>query len=178
MTVIAVATAQMRSWGASPDPALPEGAWICQVVATGDATGGPLIAQIDFQKANTSLSSRLFSLEQMSLVMSQNVSTFWDLHTFNLETFERLGIANRVWPLTLVQISENTGDAIPLGELAGLPLFLGSPSVQGVAAGIDFRTSNQDGPTFTAFCQGYFWGPGALTAPGGPQRPLRSMYGG
>lgn len=177
MTVISVVTAQLRPWGASPDPAFPEGAWIAAVSALGDGTGGELLLQIDFQKAFTRLSSRLFSLEQLAVDFTVNTSNFWELRTFNMELFERQGIATRVWILPLLPRPNNGGDALPLGDLAGLPIFLGAPARAGVAAGVAVMTDNQAAPTFTAFLQGFFWGPGALTAPGGPQRPPTSIYG-
>jgi len=179
MAIIEVVTAQMRAWQASPDPTLPEGAWIASGTVVGTATGGPRTIQIDFQKAATRLSSRLFSLEQMALTDVSSAVIQWELQTFNLETFEGQGIASRAWALNITKDNRPNGNGGALDTFSNLlPLFLGAPSQAGVAAGISFVADNVNAITMVCFAQGFFWGPRSITAPGGPQRPLRSIYGG
>jgi len=180
MAVIVVVTVQPRPWSASLDPALPEGAWVVEGLLVGDATGGQMNLQLDFQKSTDPLSARLFNLEQFNLTSTslEAAVTGWELQTFNLEAFERAAIPTRTWSVTMVRDRPNAqGAANRIEDLAGLPIFLGAPIAAGSASGISFVSDNQDGVVMRAFAQGFFWGPAALIAPGGPQRPLRSVYG-
>jgi len=180
MAIIAVFTVQPRPWAASLDLSLPSGAWVVDGVVLGDASGGPKTLQFDFQKSTDPLSARLFSLEQFMLTSTSLPAavTNWELQTFNLEAFERSAISPQVWGIEMERDRPNSaGAAAVLDSQSAMPIFLGAPIVASSASGFSFVTDNQDGIVMRAFAQGFFWGPGALIAPGGPQRPLRSVYG-
>ena len=60
-------------------------------------------------------------------------------------------------------------------EDSAVPVFLGSAR-KDVNVDLSFDVDNNDGLGFSVFVQGYFWGPGAVNAPGGPQRPVAGLY--
>lgn len=180
MVAIAIFTVQMRPWAASEELALPSGGWVADGLVVGDATGGEMILQFNFQNSADPLSARLFSLEQFMLITDAlaAVVTGWELQTSNLESFERAAILPRAWGIDMDRIRPNAaGGSARLTNMQGLPIFLGAPVVGNAPAFISFVSDNVNLIVMRAFVQGYFWGPGASTAPGGPQRPLRSVYG-
>lgn len=132
---------------------------------------------------------------RFSAATSPNVSTLWNLeqlmlNTTNLSRTVRMDFGN----MDRQPIGESTGALTKLYQLqledfgtaapgAGLdldsqllPLFLGTAD-KGLSGDLAFDLDNVTATSFAVMAQGFFWGPGAVNAPGGPQRPATSLYG-
>lgn len=172
-------SAEVLPWKAFADPAFPEGAWICALSIAEDASGDPLIGAIDFQTDTAALSSRMWSLEQLTVQsLNQLGSGAVQLIARNMETFQRAQLPSTGWRISLADLTTVPGGrAIDISSLGFLPLFFGAPRIAGVNAGLELIKDNDLTNRLNIIAFGYFWGPGARTAPGGPQRPATGPWG-
>lgn len=172
-------SAEVLPWKAFANPAFPEGSWVCALSIAQDASGDPVTAAIDFQTATSALSSRMWSLEQLQV---QTLNTLGgialQLIPRNMETYQRDQL-----PITGWRITQDNLPAVPGGrglnarDAIILPIFFGAPRIAGVNAGFEIVGNNDLTNRLNVIAYGYFWGPGARTAPGGPQRPATGPWG-
>jgi len=178
MAVTQRRTVELRPWNAYQEPAFPEGQWFAHFLIAHAGGGGLVTAEAIFQEAGESLSSRLWSLEQITYeTLGVLGGSVIEVRTLNLETFQRAQVANQSWGLTLISLP-STGRAIIGREAAFLPWFLGAPRIEGLSAGLNIIAIDGGiGERSGMMLQGYYWGPAARNAAGGPQRPPTGLYG-
>ncbi len=168
---------ETRPYSGYADPSLPVGAWITQGVLAGNATGGAVQMNFLFQFGNNPLNSQLYSLEQFTAETNASVTEVADFETINMDRLT----PNLVLPVTRQQfpvIADGIGSAIAqLGDMAGLPFWLGGPNTALLECSIRFQFTNTNLRVYTVSAQGYIWGPRSVTAPGGPQRPPNGFFG-
>jgi len=176
MSVIVVIEPDFEFWQTGADPGLPEAAWRSFGRITGNASGGFMLLQVDFQKANLPLSSRMWSLEMLAMsttIALPNVG----VQASNLGEF--LGaapFASTGYALQLVG-ADGLNANIQGRDLAFLPWFMGAPRQLGVAAGVSFVTSNVNLGVLDVWARGFVWGPRSQVTQGGPRRPVGSVFG-
>jgi len=177
VTLTQVRSAEIQRWNAFAEPAFPAGHWMAHLTIAHDASGGEVIAQIDFQTATAELSSRMFNLENLAVTNLTAAGALpIRIETRNLETFQRNATFDHGFALIMVD-DASSGRGIEPRDMAFLPWFLGAPREANVAAGLDLRISNNGvGDRTTVVARGYFWEPRSTRAPGGPQRPPTSLY--
>ena len=132
---------------------------------------------------------------RFSATQLPNVSTLWNIEQLMMtHTGSSLRVRMDFGNMDLQPTGDSNGALLKLMEIdlddmgtaavgrsmnarsRMFPLFLGSAS-KGVNGDVSFDLDNEDGTSFSVMAQGFFWGPGAINAPGGPQRPATSLYG-
>lgn len=186
MTVIARVGWQAAPWRGYDDPSLPEGIWFASPVVIGDASGGTSSAQVLFGDEGDPLSGDIFTVETIEAFISDPTGFlgFWNIigmaPAFQSSFIDRLGFlqfgsGGAVFGQSLIHGGRGGGSTMPL-----LPLVLGTR--RGTAdslAAFSVGTDNIGvGDSLAVACMGYRWGPRSILAPGGPQRPARSIFGG
>lgn len=170
MSVAAVLEVRRRAFPGYNDPSLPQWIWVGQVVVVGDASGGDRSGSIILATAAGPKVSLLWSLEQMSILDSDNNSKDMDL-TF-LGTDELLGTQ-------VMRISIGAGvttASIPAQNYPRMPFYIGAHQAQGAAAALLLTAANVNTAVMAFTAQGYCWGSRSRSIPGGPQRPLQGLY--
>lgn len=137
---------------------------------TGDASGGQRFAQLVFVAAAQPQGSELWSLDQLAVNDTNNVSKNGTMQAVNLDR----AIGAQQWNLRLEAGTLEAGTRL---EQLVLPLFLGGQSSQGPTASLDVFLANDDGEVLTLSASGYIWGARSRSTPGGPQRPAQGLYG-
>lgn len=177
MAIAFLTHVEYRPWRGFEDPALPAGFWVADGVDTGDATGGLHTIDHIFRAAGDPLSGRLFSMDSMTVTVG--TATSFDA-VLVVTGFDWLAIPNRRVSSRSysVHIVTNTVAGAPRYNRTPRNLFLGPMSGQvGISSSsISLAINNVDGQGFSFFAQGYWWDVGAITAPGGPQRPATSLF--
>lgn len=177
MAVTVITEPDFEFWQTGVDPGLPEQAWRAAATVTGDATGGNMTLQVDFQKATQPLSARMWSLELIAASASVAVTGLL-VAAFNM------GIVRLAAPTVGVGYSADMTpaagggvEAVRARDLTFLPWFLGAPRQLGLAAGITIAVSNVNMALLDIVLRGYVWGPRSQTIEGGPRRPAGSVFG-
>lgn len=170
---------EVLPWRAFENPAFPEGAWICALSIAENASGDPVTAAIDFQTDTAALSSRMWSLEQLAV---QKLNSLGGINLMiqpqNMETYQRAQLPFTGWRAEFTNLPVSPGGRALDGLTANiLPIFFGAPRIAGVNAGFTVVADNDLTNRLNVVAFGYFWGPGARTSPGGPQRPLGTPWG-
>lgn len=180
MSISILTTPRIRPYRGFEDPGLPDGFWVVHASVLGDGSGGLQEIVIRFSSALEPAVSTLWNLEQA--VVSHNglagTVTRVDFGNMDFQAAENsTGGLVKVFALPLLDFGASfPGSAIDFENRLNLPLFLGSARKQ-VSGDLSFDAPNTTGTSFSVNVQGYFWGPGAINAPGGPQRPVNSLYG-
>jgi len=172
-------SAEVLPWRAFADPALPEGSWVCALSIAENASGDPVTAAIDFQTDSAALSSRMWSLEQLQIQKLNTLGTTGlQLVPRNMETFERNQLPIAGWRIGVDNLPGGPGGrGLNARDMVLFPIFFGAPRIAGVNAGFEIVGENDLTNRLNVIAYGYFWGPGARTAPGGPQRPATGPWG-
>lgn len=177
MSVSNLQDVEYRHWGAYTDPRMPVGLWTGRGLILGDASGGERQVLLVFNPATAVVLALYFSLEQISIQDSDNVTKTCRLVSEALDPIRggsnpvRIGIdlvatAGGVEAVT----SEN-------GMRAVRGVFLGRQSAVAQTTGLSFLADNVDGATLTFAAQGYVWGARSGSAPeGGLRRPVGGLY--
>jgi len=175
MTIISVIEPDFEFWQTGVDAGLPEAVWRSFGRVTGNASGGFMAQQIDFQKSTEPLSARLWSLEQIAASTSLAVGNLGVQATNLGEVLGAAPFAGTGFAITMNAVFGT--EELPVGrDLAPLPWFLGAPRVKGVAAGLLIRTTNVNLLEMDIWLRGYVWGPRSQTVNGGPRRPVGSVF--
>jgi len=175
-----------RAWAFPTVPGLPDGYWTIGGDDVGDASGGSMVWQHFFAQPSSGFGdpSSFFSIEQMVMSVTidldrlvQIVISGMDQNT-QVPTSTSTGVVCiYTVPLTADGISsasirpdQGVNSKIWVGRFAGV-----TPGDSGL---INLTTPNPTATdSFRVKLQGFFWGPEAMNAPGGLQRPVNGIYG-
>jgi len=162
---------ETRPYTGYVDPAFPIGAWIGSGRLLGNATGG--VAQMNFlaQQSEAQRVTELYNIEQVAVSVDHNSTILAAMFTEQMDVLNPNVRATQVQRWRILLTSDSNDAIMSLGDLAGLPIWLGAPTDGGAAAGISFTFPNIDTRNYDVTVQGYIWGPRSMVAPGGPQRP-------
>jgi len=180
MAIILTVAPLLRPFRASADPAMPAGLWVAKSSVLGDASGSLMSLDIRFSTAALPATSLMYSLEQYAVNVSRDTALDCrlDIGLFDgFPTQASTGAVTVFYAFFLTTDPSNSGRAaLNLRDHSFLPLFLGAPQKDTtVELGTDI--DNVVATSLSVMAQGYFWSPGAINAPGGPQRPPNSIYG-
>ncbi len=179
MSIAITVTPTIRPFRGYADPALPDGYWTCHAALLTDASGGLVSINIRMSAAAQPNPSTLWSLDQLAIDHSVGgpLDIRMDFGGFDIQPPQgSTGSLVKTVSISLVDMGANApGSSLPLENLRR-PIFLGAARSD-VNVDLSFDAENLVGNSFGVFAQGFFWGPGAINAPGGPQRPLTSLYG-
>jgi len=163
--------AEYRRFNGYTDPRYPEGFWFGRVAVTGDATGGVAALTIQFNTDLTRVSSRIFSLEQLSVFSDETNNRNLSLSVGELGGPTGVQLRGFYQMLMVTFVNGNA-----LFETPFLPLFLGAQNRVGLASFVAVTGANVDTVVMDFEAQGYWWGPRSILAEGGPQRPPTGLY--
>jgi len=173
---------QHRPFRGYDDPGLPNGIWIVQSSVLGDASGGNMILDVVFKDGSLPVpeSSLMYNLEQVNVVTSTGGTSSCSVNPSNWDELSPgfTGGVSTVWGYLLSAL-----DALNVTASRGLwsnvtPWFLGQVRKNTTNTIVRFQLLNGGATTdLSVKAEGYFWGPGAINAPGGPRRPTDSIYG-
>lgn len=176
MSVSASTSVRFREFNGFEDPALPAGWWWGETTVTGDATGGPLTARVDFSvPPEGQFFGNFLNLEQWGIQRAVDFDSLIRMRTQNLDVY---GTDPR-WQGSLgnfgtIQV-EAGGMRLVEGPLH--PLFLGRQRFRSVTTFLAIDMINVLNAIVTFQAQGYFWTSRSAQALGGPQRPPGAIYG-
>lgn len=173
MTVANTEPIFFRRFNGHVDPALPEGWWFGSVSVTGDGTGGIASLSLALAPVSDALNSRIFSLEQLSVSSTATAGANVRFQGTNLVGPGPVNLDMFFGAAMVV----SDASVISAEALNALPLFLGSAADRAQQASYSAVLPNSDMVVFDFEAQGYWWGPRSVLVDGGPQRPLRSVYG-
>jgi len=170
----------IRPYAGYAAPGLPDGFWAVHASVLGDATGGLQSINIRFSASVQPSVSALWNLEQLIASHSNPSNSTIRIDFGNMDIFpvgSSTGALTKQAGAILNALPVFTAtEALRINQLIDKPIFLGAAG-KAVNGDIAFDMDNVDATSFSIFAQGYFWGPGALNAEGGPQRPPNSLYG-
>jgi len=164
---------------ASGDPALPNAWWQVDIQATGDASGGENTLDVTFSESG-SADDQMWSVEQFADqhdVVTSRVRLFVVSNQRNLldPTSPR---TSSIMSVGATGILARTGWRAE--QMNFLPYFCGPGPGAAVAARLfaSWVITNTDGIAYRVHAWGYRWGSQAYAAPGGPRRPIGSVFAG
>lgn len=179
MTVQLTVPPTIRPYRGFEEPALPNGYWIVHQSVLGDATGGLMSVNIRFSSADQPNVSTIWNLETLAISAAEAGSATMRVDFGNMDP-QPLGASTGARTILYALPTLDFGVTISGRALELLarntPIFLGSAG-KGVNGDLAFDTSNIDTLSLSVRAQGYFWGPEAVNAPGGPQRPATGLFG-
>lgn len=161
----------------TPGAPFPDGIWTSQLLLIMDGSGGDAIITHELNLLTEPFSAMMVTLEQITLDDTVNVATLYTLEAIGFEEHNPVGNNNVILTLQ-TRAAPGTVDALSPPEMLHKPLFLGRADREsGQNSAISIRGPNVNGSTVRDALWGYYWGPGAMNEPGGPQRPPGSLFG-
>ena len=161
----------------SPGGPFPAGIWTSQLTLIMDASGGDAIVTHEVELLTEPFSALMLTLEQITLDDSVNAATNYLLEAIGFEEHNPIGNNNVILILPTTP-APGSVDAVRPHDMLLRPLFLGrADRTSGQNTEISIRGPNINGATIRDALWGYYWGPGAMNSPGGPQRPPGSLFG-
>lgn len=180
MAIILTVAPLIRPFRGFSDPALPAGYWAAKSSVLGDGSGSLQSLDIRFTPSTGGTNSLMYSLEQLMINVTRNTLPDCRLDLANFDPFPSqasTGAVTVFYAFPLVVDPANSGRlAMSPRDMTFLPLFLGA-TIKDANAEIGVDVDNVTATSLAVFAQGFFWTPGAINAPGGPQRPPNSVYG-
>lgn len=178
MSVVITIPPTIRPFRGYEEAALPDGYWAAHASVLGDGSAGLASINVRFSTVTEPNASTLWNLEQLLVSVTSSVVSF-RLDYGLMDQFP-VGISTGVLTKLIQGELEDFGTvaggrALNFKSLA-LPLFLGAGR-KDTNSDLSIDVDNVNATSLTVFAQGFFWGPGAINAPGGPQRPATSLYG-
>ena len=171
-----------RPWNTPQLPGLPDGYWVAAGSAVGDASGGEFTWQHIWAQPSTGLGdpSSFFSVEQWS--MTVNIATDRVVEVLVSGMDPDTGIAPDVthsYFLIFRLLAGVNNCALADDGGANQKLWIGRYGDPSTGAGVlNLATPNTTASNFFRVkVQGFYWGPGAMNAPGGIIRPPNGIYG-
>jgi len=159
-----------------PDPSFPSGIWTGQMFAAGDATGGQIFMQLDINLLTEPFSAMMFTLEQL-LVNDSNSNRSYLFEATGFEEHDPVGNRNVILEFR-TELGPLNETGLRQDQMLNKPLFLGRADRRsGQDTRIRLITDNANGIGYHVELFGYYWLPGAMKAPGGPQRPPGALFG-
>lgn len=180
MTLIANIPVQQLYFRGDDDLSLPAGIWWMSSTLVGDASGGFIGVRAEFHAEGAPLSGDFFSLEQISALLTINSDTNMFLRTVGMAPQPRLAAFDRIWHLQMEALDASLGNSsLGAATFQMLPLFLGTN--RGTVDDIGVLEVGVANPSATdslsVSMMGYRWTSRSIMATGGPQRPMRSIFG-
>lgn len=185
MTALAQNLYENFPWRGYDDPSMPEAAWWGSVVVTGDASGGSMIAQIDFKLEGVPLSGDIFNLEELNASIGVSASRLGSLVAVGMGPRQGASFVDRLYSVVLKDSNPQLVIASLAGGKGGGDSMLNLPAMIGTVRGspddigtLRLSMDNEGvGVALTMTAFGYRWGPRSMLAPNGPQRPVQSIFG-
>lgn len=175
MSITAIDDVQYRPFAGYDDPSLPSGSWFGRVQLVGDASGGSMIAQLDFTKASELFNSRFYSLEDF--ITTKNTNTVAaEVGVTLLNMGDRGHSGNTPSFRALITPADPLAVTNPPDVEALRGRWLGQQIQPNTLAALRLQLDNENATLVTMFCEGYFWAARAVNAPGGPSKPLQGLY--
>ena len=153
------------------DPALPNGMWDGVLSLTGDASGDELSMSLIFAETAAAQNERFYNIEWLSWRHNINTALNGILNVINFQQS-----ASRTFGLQIIASSANTGGAAANINALSLPIWLGAQDNGATNARIEMASENNLNDSQRLIAGGYWWGPEAILADGGPQRPQTSLF--
>jgi len=165
-----------RPWGGWEAP-LPAGTWVGGGNVVGDGTGGNQAVILRFQVLGAPrLIPMMVSLEQVSCHSTFVTARNWTLTTINMDHALADGSQwNGDMQADAPGVSRGT--SFQSEDAALFPLFFSGMRETGTAPQFNFETENNSGKVFTVNASGYWWDAASRSFPGGPMRPVGSIFG-
>ena len=181
MSVANLTPIQHRPFRGSRDPGLPKGIWLVQGSVLGDAGGGTLSFDILFKDGSlpNPESSLFYNIEQKLVVSSLDggINVFMNPANWDEISPGATGSTFQGYALVLADLGLTNGSGENGSNVQGpLPWFLGQVRKNATNTIIRFSMANT-AVSLAVKAEGYYWGPEAINAPGGPRRPGDSLYG-
>jgi len=171
-------------WRGYDDPALPEGIWSASGVVVGDASGGVMFTRILFHPEGAPLDGNIYNLEQLEGFFAGSAARPGFMNTVGMVPANDPGFLDRLMFLSWSFGGAGIGNSMLIGGRGGgagqmgLPFLIGT--VRGTAddvGALDVGFANVNLEVLAVTAMGYRWGPRSVMAPGGPQRPIGSIFG-
>jgi hypothetical protein len=176
MSVTSTTDIQYRRFSGHLDPRLPEGQWYASARVNADASGGEATCSLRFSRAGEPLSSKLYTLEALSLFSNDGNTRTIELRMSNMS-----GPTNEVLEHRYTVVADTTTNparnAVRAREVTFLPIFLGAQRTTASQCLLSAIQTNTNGVEYFFQAAGYWWGARSVLADGGPQRPPGSIYG-
>ena len=185
MTIAGTTNVHPVGWRGSDDPASPEGVWYSSGTVVGDASGGLVLLRTNFKEEGELLSGDIWNIEQLDVFIGDETLTaaFWRI--VGMAPVTGSSHVDRIGGIALTAAGSALGQAAAAGGRGGfgqlkLPMMLGTVrGTQEDVACFDIGRNNIGvGAALSVTMMGYRWGPRSILAPGGPQRPVNSVFGG
>lgn len=174
MSVITQEVIETFPWGGGLQPGWPIGTWRWDAVALGDASAGVRELDIVIQSALSGqpLTTNLYNIEQLALFDGDNNAKNCRMSVL---TLGKHNVVQR-WVLELLSATD-VGAALSIEHAKAVRgLFWGGQSVAGVSAVVAIDVDNVDGQNFGGVAMGYIWEGSVNNVPGGPVRPVPSLW--
>ena len=163
---------------AAPSGPFPDGIWTSQQTVIGDASGGEMVIVHEVLLLTEPFSALMLTLEQFTLDDNANAADQVVLEILGFEEHNPIGNNNLIMAFQTLT-TDITVDAFGPAGMLQRPLFLGrADRTSGQPTQLSVRMNNRDGIALRDALYGYYWTPGAMNVPGGPQRPPGSLFGG
>jgi len=178
MSVQLTVTPFIRPFRGYADPALPDGYWVVHQSVLGDGTGGLMSINIRFSSAAQPNVSTLWSMEQLLFNLTFEGDQDLRIDFGNMDILpadNSSGARAKIIHMRSEDLGNLIGSALPILQASTAKIFLGAAGKE-VNGDLAFDADNNDATSFSVYVQGYFWGPAAINAPGGPQRPVNGLY--
>lgn len=176
MSVTSTSEIQYRRFQGYADPRLPEGQWYGSTRVNGDASGGDATVSLRFNRAGDPLSSKIFTLEDLSLFSNDGFARTAELRMSNMSGPTNEILEHR-YALFLATTTNPARNAVRARDLTLLPVFLGSQRDTATQSLLSTIQLNTNGIEYFFQAAGYWWGARSILVDGGPQRPPGSIYG-
>ena len=161
----------------SPPGPFPAGMWTSQQTVIMDASGGEAIITHEVVLLSEPFSALMLTIEQLTLDDARTTEQNWLLEAIGFEEHNPVGNNNLIIALRS-RATVGTVTALEPADMLRKPLFLGRcDRTSGQNSAISIRTDNTNGFSIRDALWGYYWTPGAMNTPGGPQRPPGSLFG-
>jgi len=181
MSITVALPPTLRPFRGFDNPAFPAGYWAIFASVLGDVSLGLMQVSIHFQEAGDPRPSLIYSLEEMMIFTTIGGAQSVRMNVFNMDdlpTGESTGSISTNYRFRLEDLGVLALGAALSDENSRLPIFLGSPIKNANNATAVFAIDNIDAASLAVKAQGYYWGPAAINAMGGPQRPDTGLYRG
>ena len=162
----------------SPGGPFPDGIWTSQQTLIMDASGGDAIITHEVLLLTEPFSALMLTLEQITIDDAVNVATNYIFEAIGFEEHNPVGNNNVLVIFQTLDAPGSVADALSPERMMRKPIFLGrADRTSGQNTAMSLRGPNVDGGSLRDALWGYYWGPGAMNEPGGPQRPPGSLFG-
>jgi len=182
MSIIRIANFFRRPWTqVAWGPGGPAGLWTLAGASEGDASGGDATWLHTFSTAGISTQdTNFYSIEQVMFTTSTAATRQTTVEIANMDIDVLPATATPIVSRYLFDTVSDGNDGVVPATQINPKIFIGRwrDRALGGAGTIAIRSANPGAAaTYDVKVQGYWWGPGAMNAPGGLIRPPNGIYG-